>query len=414
MQKAPLEATKFVRALSTWKEADFCLLHTRAWTQGDPHKDNGNNHPITTGHITGVHNGWLLNEQWLWREMGIADRQLAEVDSEVIFAALAYGQEDFNAGTDKGYAPRLPGADSYVNEDSPHDPRGILEQIEGNAAIAWTDNTYDPARTMHVARLNSSPLWVAQTKAGSFLFASEKQVITDAVSRCGLSDLDDLVEVEEGTYMTVNSGTITSWLGFEPAEDYYSYGGTSTSLSKYLRNKNNKWWNHDDDDYESWADTNRLVVENELTRDDEYTHGDLDSELLGSAKPMRYDITFFDVDYRDRLIEVEDFYSTMKMDPGAEAEHRHLWGADLTPGRWVATTVMGKECWGEVYVMPLSYPDGEYVLRMRVPPVNGSNNGPMDVIFVKRTMEQMWRTNLTTARALPKASTTKEDALASF
>ncbi len=59
--------------------------HTRLPTKGDPNI-NGNNHPIQTGSVVGVHNGNIDNDDELFFSCGC--ERTAEVDSEIIFRLL--------------------------------------------------------------------------------------------------------------------------------------------------------------------------------------------------------------------------------------------------------------------------------------------------------------------------------------
>ncbi len=90
--KAPVPASKLVEmeeyrdVLSSVGEDTVCILgHTRAPTKGDP-QNNLNNHPIVAGHVIGIHNGYIENDDELFARLGLP--RAGEVDSEIIFRLL--------------------------------------------------------------------------------------------------------------------------------------------------------------------------------------------------------------------------------------------------------------------------------------------------------------------------------------
>lgn len=94
------------------------LGHTRYATQGSPN-NNDNNHPIVTASAIGVHNGWVSNDDQLFKKENMF--RLAQVDSEVIFrlADKELGNERENT---KNMAEKLAGiyAVAFVKKDEPH------------------------------------------------------------------------------------------------------------------------------------------------------------------------------------------------------------------------------------------------------------------------------------------------------
>ncbi len=90
--KRPLPASEFTRLpeyrqmLEQLSSTTTLLLgHTRLPTKGSP-ANNDNNHPIIAGHVLGVHNGQIENDDELFRRFHYP-RQ-AQVDSEIIFRLL--------------------------------------------------------------------------------------------------------------------------------------------------------------------------------------------------------------------------------------------------------------------------------------------------------------------------------------
>lgn len=179
VQKGPIAASKFVRELDMGPEATTAVLHTRWATKGTP-AVNANNHPIEIpGKVLGVHNGCLWNDDALFEQIG-PDKRIAQVDSEAIFAALAYLGEK---------------------------PPAALGRIAGSAAVAWIQPQGDPL-ALHVARVSSSPLVFASTEAGSFLFASTRSALLTAATRAGLDLVGGPYDLAEGTYLRVRAGAV--------------------------------------------------------------------------------------------------------------------------------------------------------------------------------------------------------------
>lgn len=211
LSKKAIPARSFVRAGKTRQinrtGAEACILHTRFATQGTV-ENNVNNHPIYHGPIIGVHNGHLNNDYAIFRELDVPRN--GQVDSEAAFALLAHGQGD-------------------VTE--------LLGQLQGNAALAWLDSR-EKGRTLHVARVNSSPLSVGQTKGGSFVFASTMPMLERGCADAEV-ELDWRMELDEGTYLKVRNGSIVSFERFAVAKPSYRFTGYSptTDLGKWRANK---------------------------------------------------------------------------------------------------------------------------------------------------------------------------------
>lgn len=91
--KLPLPAHQFVEtndyrrdARRAFDEDTVCLLgHTRRPTKGKV-GNSRNNHPLTTPHIIGIHNGQISNDDLLFGAYRLP--RTGEVDSEAIFALL--------------------------------------------------------------------------------------------------------------------------------------------------------------------------------------------------------------------------------------------------------------------------------------------------------------------------------------
>jgi glutamine phosphoribosylpyrophosphate amidotransferase len=181
VQKGPIRTERFVHELDMGPSVPTAVLHTRYATKGSRHV-NANNHPIEIpGRVLGVHNGCVRNDDALFEEIG-ADKRIAEVDSEAIFAALTY----------------LDGK-----------PEAALSKVRGSAAVAWIEPEGDQY-TLHAARISSSPLVYGFTKAGSFVFASTRWALASACREVGLDLADGPHDLPEGTYLRVRAGVVVA------------------------------------------------------------------------------------------------------------------------------------------------------------------------------------------------------------
>ena len=90
--KQPVRASELVQvegykqALSTLGGNSVCILgHTRAAAKGSRWR-NVNNHPLVAGHVVGIHNGVITNDDELFAHLDLP--RVGEVDSEIIFRLL--------------------------------------------------------------------------------------------------------------------------------------------------------------------------------------------------------------------------------------------------------------------------------------------------------------------------------------
>lgn len=182
VHKAALSGSVFARQL------DKCvgttgIVHTRWATQGNP-RNNGNNHPIDVGGVVGVHNGHCSNDNELLRKCDDYKRK-AQVDSEAIFAYIA------------------------------HAPKGVklrdrLAAVRGGAALFWL-RSHDKHERLHIARLQSSPLVLGETKGGSLIGASTEGILRETAKRCKLT-LELVHTLPEGTYVRAEGGRLHEWM----------------------------------------------------------------------------------------------------------------------------------------------------------------------------------------------------------
>jgi asparagine synthetase B (glutamine-hydrolysing) len=144
----------------------------------------------------------VFNDKELFKRLNV--RRRGQVDSEAIVALLAYGKGSI--------------AD-------------LLPQVQGGASVAWLDAT-DKANVLHVARVRTSPLHVAQTERGSFLFASTRHAVEASARKCGLR-LSFNWDVPEGTYLKIRDGRIIEEQSFKVHQSYLSYSYNDWNDDEY-------------------------------------------------------------------------------------------------------------------------------------------------------------------------------------
>jgi len=229
IRKAPISATKFVP--NAGKElcggATTAILHTRFATQGSP-TNASNNHPIPRGKIVLTHNVHISNDRELFKQLGVP--RVAQVDSEAVAALIAFSKDK---------------------------PWQALTEVYGTAALAWI--TANDPRNLHLARLNSSPLWLVQSNTGSLFYGSTKETVENAciMTDC---DMDWIHEAKEGEYFQVRDGRIINYETFKPAkyESFKLYGWDTAKefesdmdwygrYDQYKADKYSKWWDKHDE-----------------------------------------------------------------------------------------------------------------------------------------------------------------------
>lgn len=218
IRKAPISASKFVPNAGDklCAGATTAILHTRFATQGSP-DNQSNNHPIPRGKIVLTHNGHISNDKELFKQLGVP--RVAQVDSEAVAALIAFSKDK---------------------------PWQALTEVYGTAALAWI--TANDPRNLHLARLNSSPLWIAQSNTGSLFYGSTKETVENAciMTDC---DLEWLHEAKEGEYFQVRDGRIIKYETFTPAKtnsftlsNYYDDMSWYGKYNQHKAEKYSKWW----------------------------------------------------------------------------------------------------------------------------------------------------------------------------
>lgn len=172
----------------------LCVIgHTRAATKGLP-SFNKNNHPMWDGKVAVIHNGVIMNDDFLFRELKL-DR-VAETDSDIFRAILSK----------QGFT--LHGINT-------------LNRISGSAAIAAL-STDHPGKLL-LAR-SGSPIVLAVNDVNHLIWSSERQPIYDAMriweKKLGLG----YFRKARADYWFTNFPNDTSWLigdkpGLDPAHE---------------------------------------------------------------------------------------------------------------------------------------------------------------------------------------------------
>ena len=159
------------------------LVHVRDYTKGHP-TIAANNHPVRHGHVTGVHNGIIVNDDELFARHGLARAEPEmTVDSEAIFA--------------------------LVDEHGTH--RETVEQLVGAMAAAWVDDREPDV--LHLARGIGRPLWIARGRH-EVLFASTRAALE--VAERALGTTFRKTEVDEGRLLSLVDGKLVDGAALEP------------------------------------------------------------------------------------------------------------------------------------------------------------------------------------------------------
>lgn len=357
IQKHPVDATRYVKRLSIPRSARVAVLHTRFATQGS-HFNNGNNHPIRVGSIVGAHNGVLYNDYDLFHDMKM--ERLAQVDSEAIFAGLHYGDQAKHTE--------------------------FLGKLEGSAAVAWMDELED-ADTLHVSRVEQSPVCWAQSEHGSFVFASTFEAVDTAMdaARMKIAHADVL---DNGHYFRVKAGMVAESVQFCTAPPRRGFGWAGN-------------WNWKDD-YEDWTPPSKdttaigtplgassLSPEGRatplvFTDDDEATTSYLIDDLNPRVPVNGMSVDAHYSEYRVREAAIDYWMDGMKADDRAVVTTACQLKAFTRVGDWVTTQLNGEDRFGQVYELPQTFPHGWYALMLRVPTECSSHGGDLENVLVRR------------------------------
>jgi glutamine phosphoribosylpyrophosphate amidotransferase len=177
-------ASNLVRVLSLPGDALEALVHVREHTKGTPDLE-ANNHPIRHGSVIGIHNGRLINDDYVFAHHGLEREEPGmTVDSEALFALL----------------------DAYPGREGQS-----LAEVEGALAIAWLDERRPGV--LHLARGWGRPLVVGVGSEGVF-FASTRAALEMLAVHVGLELA--IEEVPEGTIRLIAHGRVIEESRFAP------------------------------------------------------------------------------------------------------------------------------------------------------------------------------------------------------
>lgn len=405
VQKRDIPASLFNRSLSIDRKATTAVLHTRFATQGDP-VNNMNNHPIVSGNIVGVHNGMVSNDDSLFARMNATKLRQAQVDSEAIFATIAYGLEEISYEyMSKGQVVedvrrRIRTADTLTD---------LLEEIRGSAAIAWLNMDDDP-NVLHMARLQSSPLVWAQTPAGSVVFGSTEGTVRHALDSVGLT-VAFMEDAAEGSYYKVEGGVVTEAKQFQAHSYYSDYSSSGTSLTGW-KSTGSTYVSKGGSSYDRLpAATNKANGTRVSTGKTETPTTAMWSpqaratwrvEGGSSADAGNDEMKWLNAEFLDFYTEVEETSEAvyrreyelrgknvgeyMEAVPGTQSEwydtYYELLG-DARPGMWVEAKLGDDYVVGQILTMPQTFPDGNYILRLFVPTM-GFRNESHETVLVSR------------------------------
>ena len=166
------------------KHAPVAIVHTRLATHGST-TDNRNNHPVLSPErsIALVHNGVIYNHD-------IVREGLPEIPFDVDTAVI----------------PALIEADPSLDR---------LRELDGDAAIGWLSDANHG--TLNLARLEHSPMTIAQLDDGSFVFASTEALLWRVLIQLDLMP-DFMKSVPEYTLLRVKDGVIAEWSELQPSK----------------------------------------------------------------------------------------------------------------------------------------------------------------------------------------------------
>lgn len=386
-----MPAYRFIKeTLSVARKTPLCILHTRAATQGHE-SNNHNNHPIVVrNQIIGVHNGMVYNDSNIFRDLGIEDRRIAEVDSEAIFAALAYGGEKYVS-------------DAIVNAERTRikdyeRPIHALAEIEGSASVAWMD--VEDRDVLHLSRIWTSPLVWAQTTTGSLVFASTWAALGDVEKAFPSLTFEHFEEAKEGEYLRVRQGRIEEYETFTPASFYSARWGSYAGYGYFggTTNRGNET-TEDGHTADEVSGVGSSVTGSSGTTTSTCGKSGTDIESITARILMDGWEDQWSADSYLSKVEQENYYRAHKqreegidaylggLDDGCDIKTWWEIAADLAafarPGEWVGLTLAGNTgVFGQLWELPESFPHGEYVVRCFVP--NNLRNAGHEVVFVAR------------------------------
>lgn len=284
--KAPQPASDFVATAleSVPPKSLGGIVHTRAGTKGSE-QDNNNNHPIIVprqdgdGHVIGVHNGIIVNDDQVFRNYASAER-IAQVDSEAIFQLLAIHG----------------------------DPAKLHQDLDGDAAIAWLETT-DHLR-VNIAMLGGRPCHIAPVwdvnEFQGWVFASEADSIKYAFAEAQLYLPQGAVirRLDDGQRWSLRLGDLERHPDIGTIERPYWYsndfwdratGPSQAASPKPVVQMVDSWRDLDDIEYEEQpSDDTPLSLSD---------YGDVVVDLARALAAILLSPSFYDTDPREWDLE---------------------------------------------------------------------------------------------------------------
>jgi len=187
VHKQQTGASALLELVSVPPAATQVLLHVRDYTKGHP-TIPANNHPVRHGHVTGVHNGIIVNDDELFARHNLtrAEPEMT-VDSEAIFALV----------DERGTRPET------------------VEELVGSMAAAWVDDR-DP-EVLYLARGIGRPLWIGRGRR-EVLFASTRAALE--VTERALGTMLRKTEVDEGRLLSLVDGKLVGEERWRPDRSF--------------------------------------------------------------------------------------------------------------------------------------------------------------------------------------------------
>jgi amidophosphoribosyltransferase len=180
-------ASALMDRISVPPKTTQALIHVRDYTKGHPTIE-ANNHPVRHGNVVGIHNGIILNDEEIFARHGF-ERAAPHmtVDTEAILA---------------------------VAEESGSSAKA-LEELCGSMASAWLDERHPG--TLFAARGVGRPLWLGSGRLETF-FASTEEALEVLEKYLGVPLSKH--EVEEGTLLALENGTVARTERFQPNREF--------------------------------------------------------------------------------------------------------------------------------------------------------------------------------------------------
>ncbi len=166
------------KSLDNTKSYLSVIGHSRLATNGYVLK-NSNNQPVFNNNGTLIHNGIIVNENYLWKKILRTNKKL-EIDSEVILELINY------------YVDK-----NFLLKDA---IKKTFSMIEGSASIALLP-TYDDS--LYLAS-NTGSIYFSLVNSFSFVFASEYYILRKFFEVQNTKKTPEINHLNQGTGLCIN------------------------------------------------------------------------------------------------------------------------------------------------------------------------------------------------------------------